>query len=97
MQGKRSMNHTIEGLQRFVQAQAGVYETVLEELAMGHKESHWMWFIFPQLKELGRSAMAKHYGVASIAEARAYLAHPLLSGVDLFSLQFVPVWIPTLA
>jgi uncharacterized protein (DUF1810 family) len=66
-------------LQRFVVAQAPVYPHVRAELERGRKESHWMWFIFPQLKELGRSAMARHYGIASIAEARAYLAHPLLA------------------
>lgn len=72
------MNHTIEGLERFVVAQAPVYQNVVAELSMGHKETHWMWFIFPQLKELGRSAMAQRFGIASAEEARAYLAHPLL-------------------
>ncbi len=72
------MNQTTQGLERFVEAQASVYHTVVAELAMGHKETHWMWFIFPQLKELGKSAMAKRYGIASADEARAYLAHPLL-------------------
>ena len=65
-------------LQRFVAAQAPVYAQVRAELARGLKASHWMWFIFPQLKELGRSATALRYGIASRAEARAYLAHPLL-------------------
>ena len=65
-------------LQRFVAAQAPLYAQVRGELARGRKASHWMWFIFPQLKELGRSATARHYGIASRAEARAYLAHPLL-------------------
>jgi uncharacterized protein (DUF1810 family) len=65
-------------LQRFVAAQDPVYPRVCAELARGAKQSHWMWFVFPQLKELGRSAMARHYGIASLAEARAYLAHPLL-------------------
>jgi uncharacterized protein (DUF1810 family) len=72
------MNHTNQGLERFVEAQAAVYHTVVTELAMGHKETHWMWFIFPQLKELGKSAMATRYGIASANEARAYLAHPVL-------------------
>ena len=72
------MNHLTQGLERFVEAQATVYHTVVSELSMGHKETHWMWFIFPQLKELGKSAMAKRFGIESADEARAYLAHPLL-------------------
>jgi uncharacterized protein (DUF1810 family) len=66
------------GLERFVTAQAGVIEDVRAELRAGRKASHWMWFVFPQLKALGRSATALHYGIASLAEARAYLAHPVL-------------------
>jgi len=65
-------------LQRFVDAQQGVYAQVCTELAAGCKRSHWMWFVFPQLKGLGRSATAQHYGIASKAEAQAYWAHPLL-------------------
>ena len=65
-------------LERFVDAQTQVYATVVEELRAGHKQSHWMWYIFPQLRGLGRSAMASHYGIASKAEANAYLQHPLL-------------------
>jgi uncharacterized protein (DUF1810 family) len=65
-------------LRRFVAAQDPVYAQVRAELARGAKQSHWMWFVFPQLKELGRSAMARRYGIASLAEAYAYLAHPLL-------------------
>lgn len=65
-------------LQRFVEAQAGVYASVRAELAAGAKASHWMWFIFPQLAALGRSATAKRYGIGSLDEARAYLAHPVL-------------------
>ena len=65
-------------LQRFVRTQAGVYAQVTAELAAGAKTSHWMWFIFPQLKGLGRSATALHYGLASLAEAQAYWRHPLL-------------------
>lgn len=65
-------------LQRFVDAQAPVYAEVLDELRAGAKTTHWMWFIFPQLKELGRSPIAKKYGVTSLAEALAYLEHPLL-------------------
>ncbi len=65
-------------LQRFVTAQDGVYTRVEAELAAGAKTSHWMWFVFPQLKGLGRSATALHYGLASKAEAAAYWAHPVL-------------------
>jgi uncharacterized protein (DUF1810 family) len=65
-------------LQRFVAAQAPLIDTVRTELRAGRKRSHWMWFIFPQLRGLGRSATARRYGIASLAEARAYLAHPVL-------------------
>lgn len=65
-------------LGRFVVAQAPVYPQVLEELGRGRKASHWMWFVFPQLKGLGRSDIARRFGIASSAEARAYLDHPLL-------------------
>jgi uncharacterized protein (DUF1810 family) len=65
-------------LKRFVDAQAAVYGDVRAELAAGRKTSHWMWFVFPQLKGLGRSSMAQHYGIASKAEAQAYWAHPVL-------------------
>src|SRR5512139_248609 len=65
-------------LQRFVDAQAPVIERVRAELAAGRKTSHWMWFVFPQLRGLGRSTMAVHYGIASLDEARAYLSHPVL-------------------
>ena len=65
-------------LERFVAAQAPVWAQVRAELAAGRKRSHWMWFVFPQLRGLGRSAMAERYGIASRAEAAAYLAHPLL-------------------
>ncbi|WP_437304746.1 DUF1810 domain-containing protein [Sorangium sp. So ce388] len=65
-------------LQRFVDAQAPVYDRVLAELRRGEKTSHWMWFIFPQLQGLGYSAMARRYGIASKAEAEAYLRHPTL-------------------
>jgi uncharacterized protein (DUF1810 family) len=68
----------MDGLQRFVDAQAGVIEDVCAELRAGCKQSHWMWFIFPQLRDLGHSAMAQHYGIASRAEALAYWQHPLL-------------------
>ena len=65
-------------LQRFVDAQSDIYSQVVTELARGKKSTHWMWFVFPQLRGLGRSAMAQHYGIASLDEARAYWAHPLL-------------------
>jgi uncharacterized protein (DUF1810 family) len=65
-------------LDRFVAAQEGIYPQALAELRRGRKESHWMWFVFPQLAGLGRSAMARRYAIASAAEARAYLAHPVL-------------------
>lgn len=65
-------------LERFVEAQDRVYDDVLDELRAGNKTSHWMWFVFPQHRELGHSTMAKHYGIRSLREARAYLAHPVL-------------------
>lgn len=65
-------------LERFVDAQASTYARALKELENGQKVSHWMWFIFPQLKGLGRSPTAQHYGISGVAEAVAYLAHPLL-------------------
>ena len=66
------------GLQRFVDAQAPVWHQVEAELRAGRKASHWMWFVFPQLKGLGRSAIALHYGIASREEALAYWQHPSL-------------------
>jgi uncharacterized protein (DUF1810 family) len=65
-------------LRRFVDAQDGVFERALGELRAGRKQSHWMWFIFPQLAGLGRSSTAQYYGIHSIGEARAYLDHPVL-------------------
>ncbi len=65
-------------LDRFVRAQDPVLDQVRRELADGRKRSHWMWFVFPQLRGLGRSATAQHYGIGSLAEARAYLAHSVL-------------------
>ena len=65
-------------LERFVQAQQGVYAEALAELGRGRKTSHWMWFVFPQLAGLGSSAMARRYAVSGLEEAQAYLAHPLL-------------------
>jgi uncharacterized protein (DUF1810 family) len=65
-------------LARFVAAQAPVLDAVRRELTNGRKTSHWMWFVFPQLAGLGHSAMARRYAIGSLAEARAYLDHPLL-------------------
>ena len=65
-------------LERFVTAQQPCYAQVCAELAAGHKASHWMWWIFPQLRGLGSSATAQRFGIASLEEARAYLDHPLL-------------------
>ena len=65
-------------LQRFVDAQASAYAQALAELRAGHKHTHWIWYVLPQLQGLGSSAMARRYAIASLAEARAYLAHPLL-------------------
>lgn len=66
------------GLARFERAQAATFDAALAEIAAGRKESHWMWFIFPQLRGLGHSEMATFYAVGSIDEARAYLTHPIL-------------------
>jgi len=65
-------------LQRFVDAQAHIIDQVRAELRTGRKQTHWMWFVFPQLRGLGSSAMAEKYGITSRGEAEAYLAHPVL-------------------
>ena len=65
-------------LARFVEAQANSYATALAEIRAGAKRSHWMWFVFPQLRGLGQSPTAHYYGIASLDEARAYLDHDLL-------------------
>lgn len=65
-------------LQRFVDAQAGVYAGVLDELRRGRKVGHWIWFVFPQIAGLGRSETSRFYAIASLGEARAYVAHPVL-------------------
>jgi len=67
-----------DDLERFIDAQGKVYEDVLGELQRGRKATHWMWFVFPQLRGLGRSQTAWYYGLGSAAEAARYLAHPLL-------------------
>ncbi len=66
------------GLERFVEAQEPVYARVLAELAAGRKRTHWMWFVFPQICGLGESATSRHFAIDSLAEARAYLDHPVL-------------------
>jgi len=65
-------------LDRFVTAQAEIYDQALAEIRRGRKTSHWMWFIFPQIAGLGDSPMAQHYAIGSLREAQAYLAHPIL-------------------
>jgi uncharacterized protein (DUF1810 family) len=65
-------------LDRFVRAQAPVYDVVVAELRQGRKTSHWMWFVFPQIEGLGRSETARYYAIGSVDEARAYLEHPVL-------------------
>jgi uncharacterized protein (DUF1810 family) len=65
-------------LQRFVDAQNPIFNQVLAELRAGRKRSHWMWFVFPQIRGLGTSPTAKRFAVSSIAEAQAYLGHPIL-------------------
>jgi uncharacterized protein (DUF1810 family) len=66
------------GLERFVEAQQGVYETALAELRAGSKHSHWMWFVLPQIAGLGRSETARFFAIRDLAEARAFLAHSVL-------------------
>ena len=80
-------------LARFVSAQAHTYEYALAELRRGRKRSHWMWFVFPQLAGLGRSSTAQHYGIRSLAEARAYLEHPVL-GPRLLEISSVVAELP---
>ena len=67
-------------LDRFVQAQTLMYPSVLKQMQNGKKTSHWMWFMFPQLRGLGTSTLAHLYGISGLGEAKAYLAHPVLSG-----------------
>jgi uncharacterized protein (DUF1810 family) len=68
-----------DGLDRFVRAQEGTYETALAELTAGRKRSHWMWYVFPQLAGLGSSEASRYFAIASLDEARAYLAHPRIT------------------
>lgn len=78
MPGDTTNGHDPFNLERFVEAQRDIFETACRELAAGAKASHWMWFVFPQLRGLGMSATSQHYGIGTLAEAQAYLAHPLL-------------------
>src|SRR5271170_3378050 len=75
---RQSNKNAPHNLDRFVDAQNPVFDQVRAELRRGRKTGHWMWFIFPQIKGLGSSAMANRYAIASRAEAAAYLAHPIL-------------------
>ena len=70
----------INSLDRFVQAQTLMYPSVLKQMQNGKKTAHWMWFMFPQLRGLGTSTLAHLYGISGLGEAKAYLAHPVLSG-----------------
>lgn len=72
------MNNDPYHLSRFVSAQEGIFEHVLTELRNGRKQSHWMWFIFPQMEGLGSSATSRHYSIKSKEEAQQYLNHPIL-------------------
>ena len=71
------MDHSAK-LSQFVAAQNAVYDQVLRELSSGRKQTHWMWFIFPQMAGLGSSAMSREFGIGSLAEARSYLQHEIL-------------------
>ena len=70
----------INSLDRFVEVQEKMYPIAMKEIQNGQKETHWMWYIFPQLRGLGMSAMAHTYGISGLEEAKAYLEHPWLSG-----------------
>lgn len=76
--GQENMDTDTFNLRRFLDAQRDAYPTALAELRRGRKQSHWIWFVLPQLKGLGSSGMAERYGISGLAEARAYLAHPVL-------------------
>jgi uncharacterized protein (DUF1810 family) len=72
------MKKTRTGLQRFVEAQEPIYGQVCAELRAGRKRTHWMWFVFPQMRGLGRSSTAEEFGISWLQEAQAYAAHPVL-------------------
>ena len=82
-------NHDPFDLQRFIDAQDPVFQTVTAELEAGKKRTHWMWFVFPQIQGLGHSEMARRYAISSVDEARAYLAHPVLGERLLILTQIV--------
>jgi uncharacterized protein (DUF1810 family) len=82
-------------LQRFVDAQHRIFETALNELKSGKKQSHWMWFIFPQIVGLGRSPTAQFYAIRSLHEARALLAHPLLGERYRQAVEAILAWAET--
>lgn len=87
--GKAAMTSDPHNLQRFMAAQHSVYERVCSELRAGRKTSHWIWFIFPQLRGLGTSPMSQQFAIGSRAEALAYLQHPLLGARLLECTQLV--------
>ena len=70
----------INSLGRFIKVQANTYKIAMSELKHGKKRTHWMWFIFPQLRDLGMSSISRYYGLKGLDEAKAYLDHPVLSG-----------------
>jgi uncharacterized protein (DUF1810 family) len=72
------VSSTTESLERFIQAQERDYARAISELRTGQKRTHWIWYVLPQLRELGRSQMAREYGIAGRDEAEAYAAHPVL-------------------
>lgn len=72
------MNDVANSLNRFLRAQGYIYDGILKEIKSGKKKSHWMWFIFPQLRGLGQSSMSVFYGIKDLEEAKAYLEHPIL-------------------
>jgi uncharacterized protein (DUF1810 family) len=82
-------------LQRFVEAQDREFETALAELEAGRKQNHWMWFVFPQVAGLGRSPTAQFYGIRSLHEARAFLAHPVLGERYRRSVEALARWAGT--
>jgi len=79
-------------LQRFVDAQQGIFDTALSEIRSGAKRSHWMWFVFPQLAGLGLSAISRRYAIRSLEEARAYLQHPVLGPRLNQSVEAILAW-----
>lgn len=82
-----------EGLAPFVTAQDPVWDSVCRELSVGRKTSHWMWYIFPQLRALGRSERAMFYGLVDLAEAQSYAAHPILGPRLVTASEIVVSWV----